>query len=255
MPKELLQNQILKVQNGSKLYGTDTPQSDDDYMGIFVEPPQYLFSLRQAKTVNFHDRGPEAKNEAGEVDGIAYPLRHFLKLATDGNPSILTVLFAQPQHIVENTIYGQLLLDNKSLFISSNAGPKFLGYMNSQLQRLKGEKKGHMPSREEIREKYGYDTKYAMQIARLAIQGLEYLTEGNISLPVSQDNKDILQNIRNGFYSYEEVIEYLQSLEENLKRVINFGTDLPAQPDYEKIYQLSQDIHLSFWEREDYYRG
>jgi hypothetical protein len=248
MSKELLQNQILKCQNGSKLYGTDTPTSDDDYMAIFVEPPEYLFSLRQAKTVALHDRGPNERNFDADVDGIAYPLRHFLKLAMDGNPSILTLLFAQPEHVVDATALGQLLLDNKQLFISAKAGPKFLGYMNGQLQRLKGEKKGHIPARPEIVEQFGYDTKYAMQVARLAIQGLEYLTEGKITLPVDSANRELLLGIRNGEHTFEGVIAYLGTLEESLKLIVDGRlSPLKEEPDYEGIYKLSQYIHEEFW--------
>lgn len=247
--KELLDHEILKVQNGSKLYGTDTPQSDDDYLAIFVEPPSYIFSTNMAKTIPLHDRGPNEKNVDAEVDGIAYPLRHFIKLAQDGNPSILTIFFAQPEHIVSSTYLGQLLIARRELFCSLKAGPKFLGYMNSQLQRLKGEKKGHIPSRPEIVEKYGFDTKYAMQVLRLAIQGHEFLLTGQISLPVSDANKILLSDVRNGKYDYEETLEILDIWDVALKRLVDNPIPgiLPEEPDYDGIWKLNRYIHEEYW--------
>lgn len=247
MSKELLKYQIMKTLNGSRLYGTHTETSDDDYISIFVEPPEYCFSLQQAKTIPLHDRGPEEKNVHAEVDGIAYPLRHFLKLATDGNPSILTVLFAQPEHLVFNTKFGDLLLENKELFVSKKAGPKFLGYMNAQLLRLQGDKKGHIPSRPELVEKFGYDTKYAMQIARLAIQGMEFLSEGNITLPTNEFNRATLLGIRNGEFSYDDMLDYLRQLEDSLKSILEVS-ELPEKPNYEEINKLSRQIHEGCWE-------
>lgn len=246
--KKLLEHQILKLQNGSKLYGTDTPQSDDDYVAVFVEPAEYLFSLRHADSIPLHDRGPEEKNFNAEVDGIAYPLRHFMKLALDGNPSILCLLFAKEEHKVFTTEWGDLLILNKGLFLSKKAGPKFLGYMNSQLLRLKGEKKGHIPSRPELVEKFGYDTKYAMQVARLAMQGIEYLRDGTITLPMEEHQRKALIDIRYGFYTFSDCLTYLDELDFQLKKLVDSNkSPLPDEPDYTGVYQLSREIHEGAW--------
>jgi predicted nucleotidyltransferase len=248
--KELLDYQILKLQNGSKLYGTNTPASDDDYVAIFTETPDLLFSGRKADSIPLHDRGPNERNFDAEVDGIAYPLRHFIKLALDGNPSILCLLFAQDEHKVFENESGKQLLDNKELFLSQKAGPKFLGYMNSQLQRMKGEKKGHIPSRPEIVEKFGYDTKYAMQVARLALQGIEYLRDGVITLPMEEHKKRTLIDIRYGVYTFSQCLAYLDELENQLKTVIDSGkSPLPLEPNYSAVYTMSRTIHEREWRK------
>lgn len=246
---ELLENEILRIQSGSKLYGTDTPTSDDDYMGVFVESPRFLFSGNKSKSVNLHSRGPQEKNVNADDDGVAYPLRHFLKLATDGNPSILCVLFAKPEHVVFASDEGKWILENKSLFVSQKAGPKFLGYMKSQLLRMQGDKKGHVPSRPELVEKYGYDTKYAMQIARLGIQGCEFLKTGNLKLPMDLVSRDILSSIRNGEWTFDDCVNYLSSIETHLKELVNSDLLIPEEPDYCAIWDLSREIHETYWRR------
>jgi len=39
-------NCIAIILTGSHLYGTSTPQSDMDYEGIFIEPPEYVILRR-----------------------------------------------------------------------------------------------------------------------------------------------------------------------------------------------------------------
>ena len=120
--------------------------------------------------------------------------------------------------------------------------------MHSQLLRLRGEKKGHIPSRPEIVEKYSYDTKYAIQVARLAIQGLQFMKNGYIDLPVNDRDREILLGIRNGVMTYDDVLRYLETLEDSLKNIINSDSSLlPDEPNYEGIWRLSKYIHEGFW--------
>lgn len=86
--------EIIRIVNGSRLYGTFQEDSDHDYIAIYVEPAEIVFSDRKIETSLLHDRNPEERNVDGGIDGIAYSLRHFIKLALDGNPSILTALFS-----------------------------------------------------------------------------------------------------------------------------------------------------------------
>jgi len=160
----------------------------------------------------------------------------------------LCVLFAKPEHVVFSTDVGLRVLENKHLFVSQKAGPKFLGYMKSQLLRMQGDKKGHVPSRPELVEKYGYDTKYAMQIARLGIQGCEFLLSGNIELPCIEANREILLTIRNGEWSFEETLDFLTFVEDKLKDIVNSSDlEIPLEPDYCNIWDLSREIHETYW--------
>jgi len=239
-------HEIIRIVNGSKLYGTQNPESDDDAMAVFVEPREYVFSDRKIETALLHDRHPQAKSSVGEIDGIAHSVRHFIKLALDGNPSILTVLFAPSEFWLNTTSPGGLLMNNSELFVSMNAAPRFKGYMHAQMLRLKGIKAGHIPNRPELVEKYGYDVKYAMSVARLAIQGIEFFQTGKIESPMNSMHIDFLTGMRHGSHTYEEAILNIEELEKHLLLEIE-KSKLPEKPEYAKIYQLSEEIHNMEW--------
>lgn len=44
---------ILEVITGSNLYGTNTPESDIDYAGIFIPTIDYYFGLKKVEEADF----------------------------------------------------------------------------------------------------------------------------------------------------------------------------------------------------------
>lgn len=239
-------NRIIKIVNGSRLYGTFTTDSDYDYIGVFVEPPEYVFSDRKIETAPLHNRGSQEKTAPGDQDGQQYSLRHFLKLALDGNPSILTAFFAGPEFWEESDAAGELLMSFAPDVVSMQAAPRFKGYLKNQLDRLTGVRTGHIPNRPELVEKYGYDTKYAMSVARLALQGIEFFETGRIESPMCASDIKYLQNMRHGLFSYDQCVDDIQKLEMRLYAAIA-EDNLPDEPNYERIYCASQEIHQLKW--------
>ena len=241
-------NEILRVVNGSKLYGTHHEDSDNDAIAVFVEPPEYVFSKRKIETALLHSRHPQGKAGPGDIDGQAYSVRHFISLVLEGNPALLTILFAPEQYWLNSTPEGAMLMANAESFVSMKAAPRFRGYIQNQLGRLKGVKTGHVPNRPELVEKYGYDVKYATAVARLAIQGVEYFYDGVIESPMDAGQINFLKSIRNGSWTYAEVIGIIEGLELDLENAISKSL-LPLEPKYDIIYDMSRDLHESYWER------
>jgi uncharacterized protein len=56
-----------------------------------------------------------------------------------------------------------------------------------------------------LEAKFGFDTKHCSHLVRLLNEGLELLTTGNITFP--RPDAEELLNIRNGKYTYEQIIE------------------------------------------------
>ena len=244
---KLLDGEILRVVNGSKLYGLEHALSDDDYLSVFVEEPGMVFSSRDAtRTRKLHGRAEGERTLPGDVDGVGYALRHFLSLVGKGNPTLMAMLFCPSDKIVYSKMSGLELLARRDLFVSKLAAPRFRGYMHSQKERLFGRKVGHIPNRPEITEKYGYDTKYAMHIVRLAYQGIELLTQGEITLPMPAGERMVCKGIREGSMTKEQVETFIQELEERLAWAESIST-LPEEPDWDEIFRLSMRIHEEQW--------
>jgi predicted nucleotidyltransferase len=141
-------NLIYHVVCGSHSYGLNTPESDIDKKGICIVPKEYLFGL-----------GTFEQQELG-ADETIYSLHKFVRLAFDCNPNIIEILFTDPQFILFINKYGQLLRDNRHLFLSKRARYSFGGYAIAQLKRIKGHRKWIMFDEKEPKEEDFWITKY-----------------------------------------------------------------------------------------------
>lgn len=240
-----LRNEIVCISNGSHLYGLNTEESDNDILSIFIEPELVVWSNRSWNTFNL--RTPHQTTNPGDLDGYAYSLRHYIKLATQGNPSILTTLFADSNSILHIEPIGHLLFQERDLFVSQNAAPRFRGYLLNQIDRFRGIKQGHKPKRPHLVEAFGYDTKYAMHIYRLGLQGIEFLSNGHISCPMFDEGKELCLDIRSGSFTYDEVNDGITQLLLDLDEAISLS-ELPLEPDYDDIASLSAQMHYEFWD-------
>lgn len=137
---------VLLVRHGSHAYGTNVETSDEDFKGIAIPPKEYflgsLLKFEQA--------------ELNNPDAVIYDMRKFFKLASDCNPNIIEVLFAEPEdHILVDPI-GEEIINHRREFLSKKIKHTFLGYSVSQLKRIKTHKKWIMnppkspPTRKEL---------------------------------------------------------------------------------------------------------
>lgn len=129
---------ILEIKSGSNLYGLNTENSDEDYVGIFLAPKEYILGLQTIEQVDLsikikHENG---KNTKDAVDRNFYEFKRFCKLAMQGNPNIIEILFTNEDNIVYCNKYGKKILDNKHLFVSRDIIPKFEGFAQSQKKKL-----------------------------------------------------------------------------------------------------------------------
>lgn len=129
---------ILKMRTGSHLYGTNTEDSDEDYAGIFLPPPDYLLGLKRVEEIDLSmkDKLPNGKNSPNAIDFKVYSLQKFAKLALDNNPNILEMLFVNNDNIDYIDPIGRKLLSLKYAFLSKNIKHRFLGYAISQKHKM-----------------------------------------------------------------------------------------------------------------------
>jgi hypothetical protein len=101
------------------------------------------------------------------------------------------------------------------------------------------------PARRELEIKSGYDTKHASHLVRLLRMGLEILTTGKVI--VKRPDADELLAIKNGAWSYEQVMEYSKSMQVKLNEVYDkqkedrekgLPVPLPREVDRPKISKL-----------------
>lgn len=121
---------IFLTRHGSHAYGTNTPTSDEDFKGVAIAPSKYYLGfLERFEQAEFH-------HQKDGMDAVIYDVRKFFKLASDCNPSIIEVLFTDPEDYLIRTHLGEKLLQHRDLFVSKKAKHTFSGYAVAQLKKL-----------------------------------------------------------------------------------------------------------------------
>lgn len=206
---------ILKVYRGSHSYGTNHEDSDIDFGGICIPPKEYIlgfdnFEQWECKDYKSYPGYKEGNNKA-EV--TIFSLHKFVNLAFNCNPNIVEHLFIDPKHIVHCDEFGQMLLNNRELFLTKRAKHTFGGYAYSQLKRLTNklplnELKQRIGNLNEQKRNYNiYLTKveYKLEILK---GGIESITDNDAEKIIALTNE--INDYKNRINIIDEEINKIQ---------------------------------------------
>ena len=116
---------ILLGLAGSYSYGTNIEGSDIDVRGITLNQKSDLIGLTQFE--QYVD---------DNTDTVIYAFNKMITLLLSCNPNTIELLGLNPEHYLYLNDIGQMLIDNKRLFLSRRAIQSFGGYADAQLRRL-----------------------------------------------------------------------------------------------------------------------
>lgn len=238
LPYDMFEASVCyETRMGSHAYGVATEESDLDYYAVCIPPLNYLFPAMSGQIMgyNTNNRFEQLQIQDG-IDYNAYSIQKYFYLCRDGNPNMIDSLFTLPKDVLYADPVGQLIKDNRHLFLSQLCWHRFKGMAWSHMSRVKS---GHIKeSRIPLAEKYGYDTKDAYHIVRLALEVSDIISIGDINLG-SENNIAILKGIRNGRYKKEEVFQMFDSITTRIEVDIKNGRSAVSHsPDDVAIYNL-----------------
>lgn len=245
-------NTILRAVTGSTAHGLNLEGTDDrDEMGVCIETLEAFGGFSEFEQYIYRSAAEregkqDAPSQPGDLDLTIYSLRKFLRLTMQGNPSVINLLFVPQLTCIHCDARGAKLQELAPYIVSRQAGKRYLGYMESQRMRLLGERGQKKVNRPELEEKYGFDTKYAMHILRLGIQGVELLSTGRITLPMPEKDKAFVKNIRLGKVPLQDVLTTAGSLERELKDLLD-TSPLQPTPDIHKIEEWMLSMYFENW--------
>jgi len=137
-------------------------------------------------------------------------------------------LFVPRRCVLHTTQIGELLRENRNLFLHKGAWHKFKGYSFNQISKMRNKNPEPGSKRALLVEKYGFDTKFGAHAVRLLSEIEQIMTEGTLVL--DQDGRrQQLKAIRNGEWTYDEVIKYVSDKEKQLEEVY-LKCELPYGP-------------------------
>ena len=130
---------LYLTKHGSHLYGTNTPTSDEDYVGVFVANEKYQLGLNTVEEVDCSvvSKDEDGKNTADAIDIKVYELKKFIKLLLGMNPNIVDLFFSHTnsEAVIFDNKELKVFFDNPQWFINDRLLLSFMGYAKSQLKK------------------------------------------------------------------------------------------------------------------------
>lgn len=234
---ELVDRTILAGYRGSIAHGMYVPPKeptsidDKDLMYICTPGEDYYLGLK-----TYGSKGTkEIKKD--EWDIVVYETKKFITLLEQGNPNVLMMLWLKPNYYLKVTEAGQMLINNKQLFVGKHVYRAFTGYAHGQLHRMTHNAfQGHMgDKRRKLVEQFGFDTKNAAHLVRLLRMGIEFLNDGE--LYVDRHDATELLEIKKGEWSLERITAEADKLFEQSRQAY-VASRLPNGPDTEAVNAL-----------------
>lgn len=246
-----LGNEILRTTVGSGLLGVAVEGTDDnDEMGVFIEPKEHIYGLMPGVDHYISRTKPEGvRSGPGDTDLVLYSLRKYLRLALKGNPTVLLPLYAPEDQLLLTTNVGRGLRELRAGVVSQKAVWRFLGYMHAQRERMMGGgKQNKVPNRPELIERYGWDTKYGSHALRLAYQGYEMVTTGQLELPLTEPALSRVLAVKTGKVPRAEVSAEINHLQQEVRNILDLSlSPLPKEPNLAAVSAWSVAAHESWW--------
>src|SRR5262249_39700105 len=160
-------------------------------------------------------------------DLSVYSIVKYVQLCAECNPNMIDSLFTPETCVLHCTQAGHLLRDNRKLFLHQGVCDKFKGYAYSQVHKMQTKEPEVGGKRAQLREKYGYDVKFAYHVVRLLNEAEQILLEGDLDL---QRNREQLKSILRGEWSEKQLLDYFEQKRVDLESV-RAKSALPPAPD------------------------
>ena len=230
-------NMQLEVIMGSNAYGVSSDTSDMDIYGFCMPPKDQIFPHLRGEIADFSTHGErfttwqqhhiKDAESRKEYDLCIYSIQRFFRLCMDNNPNMVDALFVPRRCVLFSTGVGELVRENRKLFLHKGCWHKFKGYAYSQLHKMKTKKP-------EGKRKEAFDLKFSYHVVRLLNEVEQILTTGDLNL---ESNREQLKAIRRGDWTQKQVIDYFDLKEKQLEQFYA-DSKLQHSPDEDAIRNL-----------------
>lgn len=212
---------LVEAIAGSRLYGTNRPDSDEDIRGVFIPWNDRLFGFNPIEQI-----------EEKEPDRVIYSLQKFMKLALANNPNILDLLFTPKEFWKQSSSYWTIIHECRHEFLSQRIRKTYVGYAQSQMNRM-------INAQKEGRE---IKLKHAGHVLRLMFQAEEILRTGTFTPVLDKVSLLIVKNVMNGGQPIQSIFDQFPMM---VKDIDSMASKLPQEPNSATLERLCVSIYQS----------
>lgn len=229
---------------GSVAYGVSEDDSDFDIYAVCIPPKNVIFPHLNGYIMGFgrrpdcfenwqqhHVRDPDALGGRGrDYDFVVYSIVKYFDLCMGCNPNMIDSLFTPQRCVLHCTKVGNIIRENRKIFLSKKAWHTFKGYAYQQLHKMATKTPEKGSKRYESIQKHKFDVKYAYHLVRLLLEVEQILSEGDLEID-RKSNRELLKAIRRGEVSEKRVRQITSNKETYLEGLYQSSDAIPNRPD------------------------
>ncbi len=231
---------------GSVAYGVNSDTSDNDIYSFCIPPKEELFPHLRGEILGFGDAKDGSNRfrnfqqhhiqDVGaekEYDINVYNIVDFFQLVMMNNPNMIDSLFTPQWCVLHSTRVGQMVREQRKIFLHLGSWHTFKGYAYAQLKKCGSQKR--TGKRKAVVDEMGFDPKFAYHIVRNLNEIEQILTEGDLDL---QRNREQLKAIRRGEWDLAQIEDYFERKEKELETLYNENkANLPWGPKHDGLQE------------------
>lgn len=242
---------LMLAEAGSGLHGVAIEGTDDhDELGTFIPDPINVIGFQRQETFVRRSRPEGKRSQPGDIDLTLHSLTKYVKLLVAGNPTLVQTLFVPPDKRVVWSVQMDELRNMAHLLVNRRTAGAYLGYLHEQRQRLIGERGQKGVKRTALVDAHGYDTKYAMHMLRLGHQGVAFINNGKLTLPIPEPIRQGLMDVRMGKVTLLDVLDQANYLAVQLNTLRQDPLLTPTAPQA-PFSEWVTVTHLDSWLQKD----
>ncbi|MBS1722286.1 MAG: nucleotidyltransferase domain-containing protein [Armatimonadetes bacterium] len=220
--EKALDRTVYAVRSGSFMYGLDTPQSDEDFLGTYVDSPEDTLGLSEYAGVRYGD------------DLVLKRLDEFVRHLENGSHFWVEPLFAPPDAVSVNHPSFRAFLDHKRSFLTLALVDKSLGFIKGMVRRGQDEADAMPRAQKQIA--------HAVRVSYLTLRLLE---TGEFLVRDVENRAEILGikegtvPLADGLARADSMMSQLEALRESCALPLVVGRDL--------LNHLVTETTLQYW--------
>ena len=232
---------ICRIVAGSRLYGLDTPSSDVDTRGVFLNTDYAdILGLSRDKVI-----------KSSTEDTLLIELRHYLGHLQRTNTSAIELLFAEGFDVLEDEF--KTIRDNRYRLVDSERlFASLMGYIHGERRLANGERTGELGGkRKAMVERYGFSPKNFSHLLRLAHCGEVFFRTSVYPVRLSGVARDVIFSVKTEPERHtkeklnlmsDDAVGRMKQAYDRRKETFKFDADLANR--------LCLDFYMPFLEKE-----
>jgi hypothetical protein len=244
-------NVIFKTLVGSKLYNLHTDSSDTDIKGIFQPPLENIVpSIETTLGIKPFTKMERVETVTGDgkdkVESTFYSAKYFTEMMIKSNPTVVEMIFADKEYIEATDSGLELIKFIRENLVTQHIYISYTGYFKDQIRGFQKKTGKCREKRQELIDKFGYDSKMASNSYRIGIQGIELFSTGSFNPTMSGPSRQLAFDIKLGKVSREDFLDILTETNKKLENSIT-NSPLPLKPDIEKTHNFILDFNRKYY--------